>query len=194
MICDQLRDAAEAHGLTFGPDPSTHTHCTLGGMVGNNSCGAHSVMAGKTVDNIESLDILTYDGLRMTVGPTSEDELERLIGSGGRRGEIYRRLRDLRDRYADRIRRDFPDIRRRVSGYNLDALLPENGFNLAAALIGSEGTCAITLAAEAKLIPSPPHRVLVVLGYDDICQAGDCLLYTSPSPRDRQKSRMPSSA
>ncbi|MDX1634260.1 MAG: FAD-binding and (Fe-S)-binding domain-containing protein [Marinobacter sp.] len=173
VICDQLRNAAEEHGLTFGPDPSTHTHCTLGGMVGNNSCGAHSVMAGKTVDNIESLEILTYDGLRMTVGPTSEQELQRLIRAGGRRGEIYARLCDLRDRYADRIRREFPDIRRRVSGYNLDALLPENGFNVAAALIGSEGTCAVTLAAEARLIPSPPHRVLVVLGYEDICQAGD---------------------
>lgn len=173
VICDQLRNAAEEHGLTFGPDPSTHTHCTLGGMVGNNSCGAHSVMAGKTVDNIAALDILTYDGQRMTVGPTGEDELERIIRGGGRRGEIYARLRNLRDRYADRIRREFPDIRRRVSGYNLDALLPENGFNVAAALIGSEGTCAVTLAAEAKLIPSPPHRVLVVLGYQDICQAGD---------------------
>ena len=72
VVCDVLRNAAEEHGLTFGPDPSTHTQCTLGGMIGNNSCGAHSVMAGKTEDNIESLDVLTYDGLRMTVGPTSE--------------------------------------------------------------------------------------------------------------------------
>ncbi|MFZ9151743.1 MAG: FAD-binding oxidoreductase, partial [Burkholderiales bacterium] len=86
-VCDALRDAAEEHELTFGPDPATHSRCTLGGMIGNNSCGAHSVMAGKTVDNIETLDILTYDGLRMTVGPTSEDELVRIIRTGGRRGE-----------------------------------------------------------------------------------------------------------
>jgi len=173
VVCDSLRNAAEEHGLTFGPDPSTHTHCTLGGMIGNNSCGAHSVMSGKTVDNIESLDVLTYDGLRLTVGPTSEDELERIVREGGRRGEIYAALRNLRDRYADAIRNDFPQIRRRVSGYNLDALLPENGFNVAAALIGTEGTCAITLSAQTRLIPSPPHRTLVVLGYEDICEAGD---------------------
>jgi FAD/FMN-containing dehydrogenase/Fe-S oxidoreductase len=173
VICDDLRNAAERHSLTFGPDPSTHTHCTLGGMIGNNSCGAHSVMAGKTVDNIESLEVLTYDGARFTVGPTPDDELQSIIQQGGRRGEIYGRLKDLRDRYADTIRRGFPKIRRRVSGYNLDALLPENGFNVAAALIGTEGTCAITLSARARLIPSPPYRVLVVLGYEDICQAGD---------------------
>jgi FAD/FMN-containing dehydrogenase/Fe-S oxidoreductase len=173
VVCDQLRNAAEAHGLTFGPDPSTHTHCTLGGMVGNNSCGAHSVMAGKTVDNIESMDVLTYDGLRLTVGPTSEQELEEIIAAGGRRGELYAGMKSLRDRYADAIRQGFPQIRRRVSGYNLEALLPENGFNVAEALIGTEGTCAITLSARARLIPSPPHRVLVVFGYDDICQAGD---------------------
>jgi len=173
VVCDQLRNAAEEHGLTFGPDPSTHTHCTLGGMVGNNSCGAHSVMAGKTVDNIESMEVLTYDGLRLTVGPTSEQELEEIIAAGGRKGELYAGMRDLRDKYADAIRQGFPQIRRRVSGYNLEALLPENGFNVAEALIGTEGTCAITLSARAKLIPSPPHRVLVVFGYDDICQAGD---------------------
>jgi FAD/FMN-containing dehydrogenase len=92
-VCDTLRNAAEKHALTFGPDPATHSRCTLGGMIGNNSCGAHSVMAGKTVDNIESLDIVTYDGLRLTVGPTSEDELVRIIRAGGRRGEIYGRLR-----------------------------------------------------------------------------------------------------
>ncbi|MDR9424591.1 MAG: FAD-linked oxidase C-terminal domain-containing protein [Marinobacter sp.] len=173
VVCDQLRNAAEVHGLTFGPDPSTHTHCTLGGMVGNNSCGAHSVMAGKTVDNIESMEVLTYDGLRLTVGPTSEAELEEIIAEGGRRGELYAGMRSLRDRYADAIRQGFPQIRRRVSGYNLEALLPENGFNVAEALIGTEGTCAITLSARARLIPSPPHRVLVVFGYEDICQAGD---------------------
>ncbi|BES72814.1 FAD-binding and (Fe-S)-binding domain-containing protein [Marinobacter nanhaiticus D15-8W] len=183
VVCDVLRDAAEAHGLTFGPDPSTHTQCTLGGMIGNNSCGAHSVMAGKTDDNIESLDILTYDGVRMTVGPTSEQELEAIIQAGGRKGEIYAGLRNLRDRYAEHVRQGFPDIRRRVSGYNLDALLPENGFNVARALVGSEGTCAITLSARTKLVDSPPHRVLVVLGYEDICRAGDeapAVLATGP--------------
>ena len=174
-VCDSLRDAAEQHALTFGPDPATHSRCTLGGMIGNNSCGAHSVMAGKTVDNIETLDILTYDGLRMTVGPTSEDELVRIIREGGRRGEIYSRLRALRDRYAELIRARFPRIKRRVSGYNLDQLLPENGFNVARALVGTEGSCVITLGATTRLVSSPQARVILVLGFPDIYLAGDAV-------------------
>jgi FAD/FMN-containing dehydrogenase/Fe-S oxidoreductase len=174
-VCDTLRDAAEEHGLTFGPDPATHSRCTLGGMIGNNSCGAHSVMAGKTVDNVETLDIITYDGLRLTVGPTSEDELVRIIRAGGRRGEIYGRLRDLRDKYSELIRARFPKIKRRVSGYNLDQLLPENGFNVARALVGSEGTCVVTLQAKTRLVHSPKSRVILVLGFPDIYQAGDAV-------------------
>src|SRR5947208_3085654 len=107
VILDHLRNAAEVHHLTFGPDPATHDRCTIGGMIGNNSCGIHSVMAGRTVDNVEELEILTYDGERMRVGPTSDAEIENIISAGGRRGEIYGRLRDLRDRYADLIRAKF---------------------------------------------------------------------------------------
>lgn len=173
VVCDTLRDAAERHGLTFGPDPATHSRCTLGGMVGNNSCGAHSVMAGKTVENVEALEILTYDGERMWVGPTSEDELKAIVANGGRRGEIYGALAELRDKHADRVRGEFPQIRRRVSGYNLDELLPEHGFNVARALVGTEGTCAAILHAKVRLVTSPPVRVLVVLGYDDMFTAGD---------------------
>src|ERR1043166_5086839 len=103
-VLDTLRKSAEEHHLTFGPDPATHDHNTLGGMIGNNSCGVHSVMAGKTIDNVEELEVLTYDGLRLRVGATSDTELNHIIAGGGRRGEIYRRLRDLRDRYADLIR------------------------------------------------------------------------------------------
>jgi FAD/FMN-containing dehydrogenase/Fe-S oxidoreductase len=172
VICDSLRDAAEQHGLTFGPDPATHDHATLGGMIGNNSCGTHSVMAGKTVDNIHELDVLTYDGTRMRVGATSEDELERIIATGGRRGAIYAGLRRLRDTYAEAIR-SMPHIPRRVSGYNLDQLLPENGFHVARALVGSESTCALTLSATCRLVHSPPERALVALGYPDIPSSGD---------------------
>ena len=175
VICDTLRDAAEAHGLTFAPDPATHSRCTLGGMIANNSCGAHSVMAGKTVENVEALEVLTYDGARFWVGPTSEDRLEAIIAEGGRRGEIYAQLRALRDRYADAIRRGFPQIKRRVSGFNLDQLLPENGFNVARALVGTEGTCAVTLRAKVRLVHSPAHRVLLVLGFADIFSAADAV-------------------
>ncbi|WP_448118792.1 FAD-binding and (Fe-S)-binding domain-containing protein [Pseudomonas serbica] len=175
VVCDSLRDAAERHGLTFAPDPSTHSRCTLGGMVANNSCGPHSVMAGKTLENVESLEIMTYDGERFWVGPTTESELASIIAQGGRKGEIYRRLRDLRDRYADLVRQRFPNIKRRVSGYNLDELLPENGFNVARALVGTEGTCALTLAAKVRLVESPAKRVILVLGYEDIYVAADAV-------------------
>jgi FAD/FMN-containing dehydrogenase/Fe-S oxidoreductase len=173
IVLDDLRRAAEVHGLTFGPDPATHAQCTLGGMIGNNSCGVHSIMSGKTVDNIEELEILTYDGLRMRVGATSEDELRAIIAAGGRRGEIYAGLQSIRDRYADLIRTKFPRIARRVSGYNLDELLPENGFHVARALVGSESTCALTLEAKTKLVYSPPARALLVIAYASVYDAAD---------------------
>ncbi|MGE0130582.1 MAG: FAD-binding and (Fe-S)-binding domain-containing protein [Blastocatellales bacterium] len=172
-ILDTLRGAAEKHHLTFGPDPATHNRNTLGGMVGNNSCGIHSVMAGRTSDNIEELEILTYDGERMRVGRTSDEQLARIINEGGRRGEIYARMKAFRDRYADLIRARFPRLPRRVSGYNLPELLPENGFNVARALVGSECTLVMILEITAQLVPSPPARSLLVLGYPDIFTAAD---------------------
>jgi len=176
VVLDDLRNAAEQYHLTFGPDPSTHNHCTLGGMIGNNSCGVHSVMAGKTEDNVEELDVLTYDGVRLRVGQTSEAELERIIAAGGRRGEIYARLKALRDTYAEVIRQRYPDIPRRISGYNLPQLLPEHGFHVARALVGSEGTCVTVLEATVRLVESPPVRSLLVLGYPDVFTAGDHIM------------------
>ena len=173
VVLDTLRNAAERHHLTFAPDPSTHSHNTLGGMIGNNSCGVHSVMGGKTVDNVIDLDILTYDGERMTVGATDDHEINRIVSQRGRRGEIHSRLRTLRDTYAERIRARYPRIPRRVSGYNLDQLLPENGFNVARALVGTEGTCVVVLGARVRLVDSPPSRSLLVLGYPDVYTAGD---------------------
>src|SRR5690606_33354247 len=126
------------------PDPATHTHNTLGGMIGNNSCGPHSVMGGETVHNVIELDVLTYDGVRMIVG--SGDAPARLVsGDPERCRAIQHKLKMLAERYANQIRLHYPDIPRRVSGYNLPALLPENGFHLARSLVGSEGTCAVIL-------------------------------------------------
>src|ERR1700730_4205704 len=173
VILDRLRNAAEKHHLTFAPDPATHDHCTLGGMIGNNSCGVHSVMAGKTDDNIEELEILTYDGTRIKVGETSSDELENIICEGGRRGEIYGQLKGIAATYGDLVRKNFPKIPRRVSGYNLNHLLPENGFQVARALVGSEGTCVTVLEATCRLVESPPARVLLVVAYPDIYQCAD---------------------
>ena len=178
-VLDKFRGEAEKYGITFGPDPATHDHNTLGGMIGNDSCGVHSVMAAfegdgaRTADNIEEMEILLYDGTRMKVGKTSEEELEKIISKGGRRGDIYKRLRDLRNKHADKIREKFVKIPRRVSGFNLPYLLPENGFNLAAALVGTEGTCVTVLEATMKLVPNPKERTLLVLGYPDVFAAGD---------------------
>jgi FAD/FMN-containing dehydrogenase/Fe-S oxidoreductase len=173
LVLDRLRGAAERHGLTFGPDPSTHDHCTLGGMIGNDSCGTHSVLAGRTTENVHRLEILTYDGERMWVGPTSDAERAAIAEAGGRRGRIYRDLAALRGRFAERIRTGYPHIPRRVSGYSLDQLLPEHGFHVARALVGSEGTLVTVLRAELRLVPNPPARALLVLGYPDVFAAGD---------------------
>jgi FAD/FMN-containing dehydrogenase/Fe-S oxidoreductase len=174
-VLDDLRAAALPHGLTFGPDPATHAWCTVGGMIGNNSCGVHSLTTGRTSDNVEELEILTYDGLRLRVGATPEPEIDRIVRAGGRRGEIYRRLRELRDRHAPLIRERFPRLSRRVSGFNLDDLLPEKGFHVARALAGSEGTCVTILEATVRLHPAPKSRVLVVLGYPDVIRAAEAV-------------------
>jgi FAD/FMN-containing dehydrogenase len=173
VVLDNLRAAAEKHHLTFAPDPATHDRCTLGGMIGNNSCGVHSIMAGKTDDNIEALEILTYRGHRMHVGATSAEDFDRFVAEGGRRAEVYTGLKSLADRYGDQVRRQYPNIPRRVSGYNLNHLLPENGFNVARALVGSEGTCVTILEATCRLVESPPARVLLVIGWPDIFICAD---------------------
>src|SRR5579859_6017696 len=175
VVLDHLRNAAEKHHLTFAPDPASHDRCTIGGMIGNNSCGVHSVMAGKTDDNIESLDVVTYDGLRLEVGSAGVPPA--VAGASRprttRAEEILSSLKQIADQYGDLIRAKFPNIPRRVSGYNLNYLLPENGFHVARALVGSEGTCATTLEATCRLVESPPKRVLVVLAYPDIYQCAD---------------------
>ncbi len=175
IVLDRLRDAAEVHHLTYAPDPATHSRCTLGGMIGNNSCGVHGLLGGKAVDNVETLDIVLYDGTRMSIGATPPEQLDAIIRTGGRVGQIYSGLARIRDRYADLVREKFPRIPRRVSGYNLDELLPENNFNVARALVGSEGTCASIVSATLNLTASPPYRVLTVLGFDDPFLAADAV-------------------
>jgi FAD/FMN-containing dehydrogenase/Fe-S oxidoreductase len=171
---DQLAKPLEArYQLSFPPDTSTHAYATFGGMIANNSCGAHSVMTGRTSDNLAEMEIALADGTRLRVGATSEDELERICAGDGVRGRIYRRLRDLRDRYGDLIRERYPKIPRRVSGMNLDELLPENGFHVARALAGSEGTCAAILEATVHLHPWPKAKALLILGYPSIFEAAD---------------------
>ena len=167
LVLDRLRERAEERDLTFGPDPATHSRCTLGGMLGNNSCGVHSIFAGVTADNVESLDILLYDGTLLTVSRGDDA----ITGAGA--AHLVSQLLELADRWGDRVRSGFPQIPRRISGYNLDRLLPEKGFDVAAALVGTESTCCFVLEADLKLLPSPQHRSLVLLGYDAPWTAAD---------------------
>ncbi|WP_374118969.1 FAD-binding and (Fe-S)-binding domain-containing protein [Streptomyces odontomachi] len=173
LVLDELDRRLAPHRLQFGPKPSTHSHCTLGGMIGNNSCGASAQAYGKTVDSVRRLEVLTYDGTRMWVGPTTKAERARIAEEGGRKAEIFAGLDRIIDGCLADVRRGYPKIPRRVSGYNLDSLLPENGFDVAKALVGSEGTLVTVLRAELDLVPVPAQESLLVLGYEDICQAAD---------------------
>ncbi|GII80342.1 dimethylmenaquinone methyltransferase [Sphaerisporangium rufum] len=175
IVLDELNRRLAPTGLMFGPRPSTHAQCTLGGMIGNNSCGSTAQAFGKTADNVRRLEILAYDGTRMWAGPTSEEEYAAVLAAGGRPAEIHRELREIAARHAGQIRERYPAIPRRVSGYNLDALLPGGPFDLARALVGSEGTLVTVLRAELSLVPVPAAEALVVLGYHDICAAADAV-------------------
>jgi len=172
---DKVNDALATHGLMVGPKPSTHVSCTIGGMIGNNSCGSTAQAYGKMADSVKRLEILCYGGLRTWVGPTSAEEFEQIIAAGGEKAELYQRLAAIRDRYLGQIRTGYPKIPRRVSGYNLDHLLPEKGFHVARAVVGSESTLVTVLAAELDLVEIPRCRSLVVLGYPDITKAADAV-------------------
>jgi FAD/FMN-containing dehydrogenase/Fe-S oxidoreductase len=180
IVLDELNAQLAQHQLMFGPKPATHDHCTLGGMIGNNSCGATAQAYGKTVDNVARLEVLTQDGERFWAGPTSDEEYAAIVAAGGRRAEIYRALRELSQACADQIRERYPKIPRRVSGYNLDSLLPEQGFDVARALVGSESTLVTVLHAELRLVPKPAAQALVVLGYPDIASAADAAPAIAP--------------
>jgi len=186
VVQSRLNAALAARGLFFAPDPATKDRCTIGGMIGNNSCGVHSVMAGKTDDNIEELDVVTYDGVRLRAGrnlirrheaadATDHGGADALVrtGSADRITQINASLKQIAEQYGDLVRTKFPNIPRRVSGYNLNYLLPENGFHVARALVGSEGTCVTVLEATCRLVESPPARVLLVVAYPDIYQCAD---------------------
>ncbi|MFF8727998.1 FAD-binding and (Fe-S)-binding domain-containing protein [Streptomyces sp. NPDC015171] len=159
LVLDRLQEAAAPHGLRFGPDPSTHSRCTLGGMIGNNSCGSHSVAWGTTADSVRELSVVTARGRRLRLGPG---------WAGAPEG-----LRELAESELARLRTGFPDLPRRISGYALDALLPENGADVARSFCGSEGTLGILTEAVVRLVEAPRARALAVLGYPDESAAAD---------------------
>ncbi|OEV04878.1 dimethylmenaquinone methyltransferase [Streptomyces nanshensis] len=163
VILDRLRDAAAPHGLTFGPDPSTHSRCTLGGMIGNNSCGSHSVAWGTTADNVRELEVTGYGGRRMTLAR----------GGEGVPSALREDARALVREELSRLRTGFPELPRRISGYALDELLPEKGEDWARVFTGSEGTLGVLTRARVSLVPVPGARVLAVLGYADESAAAE---------------------
>ncbi|HET9172418.1 MAG TPA: FAD-binding and (Fe-S)-binding domain-containing protein [Actinospica sp.] len=175
VVLDDLRRAAEAHGLTFGPDPATHAWCTLGGMIGNNSCGTHALYAGKTVDNVLRLRVACYGGGEYEFGEYDESAYAALVRADAPEAAILGSLREIGRRNADRVRERYPDIPRRVSGYNLDQLLPGRPLNVARLLVGTESTCALVTEAVLSLTPSPGHRRLVILSYPTIYDAADAV-------------------
>ncbi|WP_235022690.1 FAD-binding oxidoreductase [Amycolatopsis alkalitolerans] len=175
IVLDELNAQLADTGLRFGPEPATHANCTIGGMIGNNSCGATAQRTGKVVDNIGRLEVLLYDGTRFWCGETSDEQYAEIERRGDLRAALYRQLRGLRDTYADRIRERYPDVPRRVSGYNLDSLLPEHDFDVAGLLVGSESTLVTVLRAELELVPVLESRSLVVLGYPSIDRAADAV-------------------
>jgi FAD/FMN-containing dehydrogenase/Fe-S oxidoreductase len=168
VVLDDLQEAAGRHSLRFGPDPSTHSRCTIGGMIGNNACGSRALGYGRTADNVLALTVLTGDG-------------EWLDTSGARASpaaadpaaHVLARLREVTAGYLSVLRTELGRFPRQVSGYSLEHLLPERGFDVAKALVGTEGTCAITTSATLRLVPAPARTALVVLGYDTLADAAD---------------------
>ncbi|MFL6133661.1 MAG: FAD-binding oxidoreductase, partial [Nocardioidaceae bacterium] len=158
-----LQRAASPHGLRFGPDPSTHTRCTIGGMIGNNACGSRALGYGRTVDNVVALDILTAAGdrLRLDGGSVPSPALDGLAA--------------LVDEHLATVRTEMGRFTRQVSGYSLEHLLPENGRDVARFLVGSEGTLAVALGVTVRLVEDAPHRALAVLGYPTMFEAADAV-------------------
>jgi FAD/FMN-containing dehydrogenase/Fe-S oxidoreductase len=174
-VLDTLQAEAAVHGLRYGPDPSTHSRCTIGGMIGNNACGSHSVAWGRTADTVESMEVLLHDGTRLRVGATDRSEMDRRAALPGTEGRVFTELRSLVDDNLALLRTELTSWPRRVSGYGLEHLLPENGGNVARALVGSEGTCVTVLDATLRLAELPRNKVLAVFGFADDIAAADAV-------------------
>ena len=172
VVQDELNRAAQPYGLCLGPDTSTSNRATLGGMIGNNSCGSRSLVYGKTMDHLLELRVLLADGTELTCRPLDPPSYQAKLQDPGREGEIYRGVRDLVARHAEEIQRRFPKLLRRVSGYNLDSLLQDPS-DLTQLVAGSEGTLAVVLAARVRLVPRPRHTALAVLHFADVFTALD---------------------
>ncbi len=173
LVLSELNKAAREYGLHYPIDPSTANRATIGGGIGNNSCGTHSGLYGKTVDVVDSMDVILSDGAEFAFRRREGRDLAALIDAGGREGRLYRDLRALADRERAQIAERFPDIPRRVSGYNLDTLLNPDGVNLSQLVVGSEGTLAVVTEATVQLAPLPARRGILAAHFRTLVEAAE---------------------
>ncbi len=176
LVLSELNKAAREFGLHYPIDPSTANRATIGGGIGNNSCGTHSGLYGKTVDVVESLEVILSDGEQLRFDQVDARRLRALIDAGGREGRLYRDLRALAERERAQIAERFPEIPRRVSGYNLDTLLDPNGVNLSQMVVGSEGTLAVVTEATVQLAPLPARRGILAAHFHTLIEAAEATL------------------
>jgi FAD/FMN-containing dehydrogenase/Fe-S oxidoreductase len=171
IILDELNKKIEHHGFLFAPDPSTSNRANVGGALGNNSCGAHSIMWGKTIDNTLELDVILSDGTPTKLGPLTDEALKQKMRTQGLEGDIYKNLFKIGESHRDEILEKYPKIQRRVSGYNLDEFVGDKKFNMGKFVVGSEGTLLTITEAKLKIVPIPKEKTLAVLHCNELIES-----------------------
>ncbi len=171
IILDELNGLLRPHGVQFAPDPSTSNRGNVGGAIGNNSCGAHSIVYGKTVDNVRELRAVLSNGDLATLGPTDGAALEAKARGDSLEAQVYRRLVEIGDTCRDEVAARFPKIQRRVSGYNLDELASPGAIDTARFVVGSEGTLLTVTEAKVRVVPIPRARALAVLHFRELIES-----------------------
>jgi FAD/FMN-containing dehydrogenase/Fe-S oxidoreductase len=172
IVLDELNAQLKPHGLRFAPDISTASRATLGGMISNNSCGARSVMYGKTIDHVLELDVVLADGSQAHLRPLNRAELDTACQGDTLEAKCYREVRRVALECADEIEKRYPKVVRRVGGYNLDEFVnPDKPFNLSKIIVGSEGTLAMITAAKVNLVPLPKEKAVLAIEFDELLDA-----------------------
>ena len=183
LVQDELNYHVRPMGLLFGPDTSTSNRATLGGMLGNNSGGSHSIAYGLTVDHVIEITTLLSDGTRVVFGTVDERAFDAKCKVSGLEGEIYREVARIREVYADEIRARYPKHWRRVAGYNLNEIIKPWPLNMARLIVGSEGTFITILEAKMRLVRRPKRTAVDVIHYSDIqgaLESSQSILETGP--------------
>ncbi len=173
IILDQLNRQLASYGLQYAPDPTTSNRACVGGGIGNNTCGAHSVLYGKTLDHVMEVDTILSDASRTHFGPLEAHELEAKLSGTGLESHIYRGIRSIAQENLAEITARYPQIPRRVSGYNIDEFMTDDPFNLTRMVVGSEGTLCVVSEAKLNLVPRPTMTAVSVLHFVDIVRASE---------------------